>query len=105
MCVFCVVQITPIAIDNIGWRTFVIFAVLCFTWIPLVYAFFPETSGLQLEDIDHLFEKGGITGGVWGAKGGRTVMPGEHARQNDGKELEKVDFEGLGIERVGKEAI
>lgn len=27
MCVFTVVQITPIAIDNIAWRTFIIFAV------------------------------------------------------------------------------
>lgn len=48
-------------------------------WVPIVYAFFPETSGLQLEDIDHLFEKGGITGGVLKAKGGRTVEPGYHA--------------------------
>jgi hypothetical protein len=34
-----------------------------------------------LEDIDHLFEKGGITGGVLKAKGGRTVEPGYHAYQ------------------------
>lgn len=27
MCVFTVVQITPIAIQNINWRTFIIFAV------------------------------------------------------------------------------
>lgn len=37
------------------------------------YIFFPETANLSLEDVDHLFEKGGITGGVWGAPGGRTV--------------------------------
>lgn len=50
-------------------------------WIPIVYAFFPETANLQLEDIDHLFDKGGITGGVLKAKGGRTVEPGHHAYQ------------------------
>jgi hypothetical protein len=38
------------------------------------YIFFPETANLSLEDVDHLFEKGGITGGVWGAPGGRTVI-------------------------------
>ena len=79
MCVFTVVQITPIAIASIQWHTFIIFAVFNACWIPIVYAFFPETAGLQLEDIDHIFESGGITGGVLKAKGGRTVEPGYHA--------------------------
>ncbi|KAF8743193.1 General substrate transporter, partial [Rhizoctonia solani] len=74
MCVFAVVEMTPPAIDQIGWRVFIIFAVLNACWVPIVYAFFPETANLSLEDVDHLFEKGGITGGVWGAPGGRTVV-------------------------------
>lgn len=73
MSVFTVVQITPIAIESISWRVFIIFAVFNALWVPIVYAFFPETSGLALEDIDHLFDTGGITGGVFTAKGGRTV--------------------------------
>ena len=79
-CVFTVVQITPIAIASIDWRTFIIFAVFCALWVPIVYCFFPETNQLGLEDVDHLFEKGGITGGVFKAKGGRTVEPGVHER-------------------------
>ncbi|KAG9081100.1 hypothetical protein FRC06_005826 [Ceratobasidium sp. 370] len=74
MCVFAVVEMTPPAIAQIGWRVFIIFAVLNACWVPIVYVFFPETANLSLEDIDHLFEKGGVTGGVWGAPGGRTVM-------------------------------
>ncbi|GME47149.1 Sugar transporter [Neofusicoccum parvum] len=74
MCVFTVVQITPIATQNIQWRTFVIFAVFCALWVPIVYCFFPETNGLELEDLDYLFVKGGFTGGVWSSKGGRTVQ-------------------------------
>jgi hypothetical protein len=50
-----IVQITPIAIDNIGWRTYIIFAVLNATWVPIIYIFFPETKGMQLEDVDRLF--------------------------------------------------
>jgi hypothetical protein len=46
----------------------------------VVYAFFPETNQLELEDIGHLFDRGGITGGVWGSKGGRTVEHGGHVR-------------------------
>jgi Sugar (and other) transporter len=50
-----IVQITPIAIDNIGWRTYIIFAVLNALWVPIIYIFFPETKGLQLEAVDRLF--------------------------------------------------
>jgi hypothetical protein len=50
-----IVQITPIAIDNIGWKTYIIFAVLNATWVPIIYLFFPETKGLELEDVDRLF--------------------------------------------------
>ncbi|KAK7685451.1 hypothetical protein QCA50_011314 [Cerrena zonata] len=74
MSTFIIVEITPIAIANIGWKVFIIFAILNALWVPIVYAFFPETKGLELEDIDHIFDKGGLTGGVWSSPGGRTVQ-------------------------------
>ncbi|KAG5724101.1 hypothetical protein E4T56_gene14610, partial [Termitomyces sp. T112] len=74
MCVFAVVEMTPPAIANINWRVFIIFAIFNACWVPLVYCFFPETHSLELEDIDAIFEKGGLTGGVWGSPGGRTVQ-------------------------------
>ena len=69
-----------IIIDNIGWRTFIIFAVLNAVFIPVVYCFFPETSGLELEDIDLVFANGGITGGVFSSRG-HPIRPGQHARE------------------------
>ncbi|KAI8197846.1 Sugar transporter STL1 [Colletotrichum sp. SAR 10_86] len=63
---------------NIEWRTFIIFAVLNVLFMPMVYFFYPETKGLELEDIPLLFTRGGITGGVY-STGGRTVQPGQHA--------------------------
>ncbi len=51
--------------------------------MPLVYCFFPETKGIELEDIPLLFVKGGITGGVLTSKGGRTVMPHQHAQERN----------------------
>jgi hypothetical protein len=45
------------AIQNIGWRTYIIFAVFNACWVPTVYFFYPETKGLQLEDVDRLFSK------------------------------------------------
>ncbi|KAF3807319.1 hypothetical protein GCG54_00008776 [Colletotrichum gloeosporioides] len=65
---------------NIEWRTFIIFVILSVLFIPMVYFFYPETQGLELEDIPLLFTRGGITGGVY-ATGGRTVQPGQHASE------------------------
>jgi hypothetical protein len=50
-----VVQITPPAISNIGWKTYIIFAVFNAAWIPVVYFFFPETKGMELEEVDKMF--------------------------------------------------
>jgi hypothetical protein len=44
-----------------------------------VYFFFPETSGLELEDVDYLFENKGLTGGVFSSRG-YPVQPGHHRR-------------------------
>ncbi|CAK1366695.1 Sugar transporter STL1 [Cercospora beticola] len=57
ICNFMIVYITPPAIRNIGYRTYIIFAVLNATWVPIIYLFFPETKGLALEDVDRLFAK------------------------------------------------
>jgi hypothetical protein len=68
-----------------------------------VYCFFPETNQLQLEDIDHLFEAGGVTGGVFKAKGGRTVEPGYHASMRNADGMEKgrgLDREAIEVEKI-----
>jgi len=95
MAVFAVVKITPIALENIQWRIFVVFAVLNAAFIPMVYCFYPETKGLELEDIPLLFPKKSITGGVFSSRG-RTVVPHQHARQasvggQEKRELQEVE--------------
>ncbi|KAK8119236.1 uncharacterized protein PG998_003862 [Apiospora kogelbergensis] len=52
---FLVVEITPVSIQNIGWRTYVYFCVFNFCFLPLIYLFYPETRNLSLEQIDKLF--------------------------------------------------
>lgn len=54
---YMVVQITPIALNSIGYKTYIIFGVLNACWVPIIYFFFPETKGLELEDVDRLFAK------------------------------------------------
>lgn len=57
ICNYAVVQFTPPAIQNIGYKTYIIFATLNACWVPIIYLFFPETKGLELEAIDHIFAK------------------------------------------------
>ena len=53
---FVVVQITPVCVKNLGYKTYVMFAILNFSFIPITYFFYPETKGLQLEAVNELFE-------------------------------------------------
>lgn len=52
---FVVVEIVPIAITHIGWRTYIIFAACNLAFVPFAYFFLPETAGLSLESIDLCF--------------------------------------------------
>ncbi|KAL4896720.1 general substrate transporter [Aspergillus ambiguus] len=52
---FLVVQITPISIANIRWKTYMIFFVLNIFFATLVWLFYPETSGRTLEETDALY--------------------------------------------------
>jgi hypothetical protein len=52
---FMVVEVTPIGIQNLGWRFYIIWIVLNAVIIPTVYLFYPETAGRSLEDMDEYF--------------------------------------------------
>ncbi|KIW14475.1 hypothetical protein PV08_07259 [Exophiala spinifera] len=54
---FMVVMITPVAFNNIGWRTYIIFAIFNFAAVPVFYLFFPETRGRSLEEVDLIFRQ------------------------------------------------
>lgn len=52
---FMVVEITPIGIQNLGWRFYIIWIVLNAVMVPTVYLFYPETAGRTLEDMDDYY--------------------------------------------------
>lgn len=41
---YAVVQVTLPGIQNIGWKFWIIWAVICFSFIPITYFFYPETA-------------------------------------------------------------
>ncbi|KAF9074207.1 general substrate transporter [Rhodocollybia butyracea] len=53
---FFIAQVTPIAFTHIGWKFYLVFAICGHTNALFVWAFFPETSGRRLEEMDTLFE-------------------------------------------------
>ncbi|KAL4738458.1 general substrate transporter [Aspergillus similis] len=54
---FMVVMITPVAFDNIGYQTYIIFAVINAFIFPVTYFFYPETAYRSLEEMDRIFRK------------------------------------------------
>ncbi|RDW81182.1 sugar porter family MFS transporter [Aspergillus mulundensis] len=52
---FMVVEITPIGIQNLGWRFYIIWIVLNAAMVPTMYLFYPETAGRTLEDMDEYY--------------------------------------------------
>lgn len=52
---FVITKITPVAINHIGWRTFLMFAIFCLSMSVFAFFFIKETKGRSLEEIDLLF--------------------------------------------------
>jgi uncharacterized RDD family membrane protein YckC len=53
-------MITPVMIARIGWGTYLFFAAWNAIFIPVIWFFYPETSGRSLEEIDLIFATGVI---------------------------------------------
>lgn len=76
---FVIVQFTKAGVDNLGWRfylrkgfyfilfflhistkanttSYVVFAGFCWSFLPIVFLFYPETSRRTLEDMDEMFK-------------------------------------------------
>ncbi|KAL6357161.1 hypothetical protein LRP88_10780 [Fusarium phalaenopsidis] len=54
---FIVVEITPIGIQNLGWRFWIVWTVTNAFFLPVIYFLYPETSNRKLEDLDAYFRE------------------------------------------------
>ncbi|CAG7945524.1 unnamed protein product [Penicillium salamii] len=53
---FVVQMITPVALANIGYQYYIVYALIGLTFVGSVYFFYPETMGQSLEQLDDLFQ-------------------------------------------------
>ena len=51
------VEITPPGIQSLGWQFYIIWTVFNFSFVPIVYLFYPETADRSLEDIDRMYRE------------------------------------------------
>ncbi|CAN6674900.1 hexose transporter Hxt10p [Trichomonascus vanleenenianus] len=72
---YVIVLITPTGIANIGWRYYIIYAVMNFAAMPVIYFFYEETSELTLEQVDELFEFRN------GKRSYKEIIPGAHRKR------------------------
>lgn len=85
-------MVTPVALNTIGWRYYLVFVGVG-ACIPVsVYFFFPETMGRNLEEIDLMFRQ---SPSVWStvkfAKSRPIGMPQEFAHDKSGEETDFVE--------------
>lgn len=53
---FALAYFVPVAFAQITWKTYVIFAVFCFTMFWHVFFLFPETANKTLEEVADIFD-------------------------------------------------
>ncbi|KAF4334108.1 sugar transporter STL1 [Fusarium beomiforme] len=55
---FTVVMITPILINRLQWKAYLIFMATNLAFVPIIFFLYPETSNLALEEVDYIFARG-----------------------------------------------
>ncbi|KAL8789539.1 MAG: hypothetical protein Q9195_006766 [Heterodermia aff. obscurata] len=88
---FVVVYVTPNAIDRLGYKLYIVWAVLNASFVPVTWLFYPETARRSLEDMDRVFEveRFGVT---------RTRRPGVVREGEGGEEGEEGEERGYGAD-------
>ena len=52
---FVIVEITPIGIQTLGWRFWIVWTVFNAVFVPVIYFLYPETANRSLEDLDEYY--------------------------------------------------
>lgn len=82
-------MVTPVAVDTIGWRYYIMYAVIS-ACIPVsVYFFYPETANRNLEEIDLMFRQ---SPSVWKTVNFAKTRPIAMPQEYDEKSGHETDY-------------
>jgi hypothetical protein len=85
-------EVTPIAVTRVGWKYYILFACVCLVSIPIVYFYYPETSGKTLEEIDMIFASGRLHHpGSLGSIDEKVISNGRDDGEEEKPTVEKVE--------------
>jgi len=93
---FVITEVTPNAVNHIGWRTFLMFGIFCCGMGVWGFFFIKETKGRSLEDMDILF------GTVDAGKRAEDVERVLHKVHGDSDSVMENKGTSVGLEDVGK---
>jgi len=111
---FLVVEVTPPGLKSLGWKFYIVWAVLNVANAVIVWLFYPETGGLPLEAVDGLFlenleSAGGQDGEArdkkWYLKMQWDVVPRSIALVKEQKAVDRASKGGQDVEKSGKEGV
>ena len=93
---FAIGLFIPPAFQNISWKLFIIFGILCMAAAVQAFLTYPETAGKTIEEIELLFSKNAVR--AWKTKPGDSLLDAkvEEARLR-GKNIADIG----GTERIG----
>lgn len=79
--------VNPIAMNNIGWKYYIVFCCLLAMLVVLIYFLFPETKGRTLEQISEIFNGSRVTGV---ARRNSAVAPAEQKSEVNKDEVSRT---------------
>lgn len=102
---YIVVQLAPIMIYSISWKTYFVFMCVNFAFVPIIWYTFVETQGYPLEKLDEIFEEAyeKEENPVWTERRIRK----NSTLHNDGKQAEEALSSGTDIgdeKRMGRDS-
>lgn len=92
---FVIVMVTPVAFDTIGYRYYIVYAILSACIPAMVFFFYPETMNRNLELLNHVFRD---ASSPWEIVSMARQLPQGEVTESDLAEHNKAKGDGCSVE-------
>lgn len=92
---FVIVMVTPVAFDTIGYRYYIVYAILSACIPAMVFFFYPETTNRNLELLNHVFRD---ASSPWEIVSMARQLPQGEVTESDLAEHNKAKGDGCSVE-------